>query len=247
MAVARINFLDVPLDILPYEDIEATVLDLISRPGVQYIMFLSFRDILRARRRGTFRNVVLNAALCLPTSKSIVKGARFLRLPQPVRHQPFALIIKMLNTIDAHFKSLYLLGGHQKSLLIAERNVRSTFPNIHLLGRFPGYYHRDMEKNVLSAMTKAAPSLTILSNGIPKGLQWIYQHQTHFKSGIFVYHRHIIDIFSAQKKRVSEKTFARGNEYIVEALKNPLKLLSFFSYIRYKCLLLFFRLFKNKD
>ncbi len=245
MAVTRINFLDVPLDLLSEEELEESLLDLLNRAGPQYVVFLSFKDILRARRRGAFHDLVMNAALCIPTSKSIVSSARFLQLDTPTRHQPFAFILSALNTMEAHFKSLYVLGGRQKSLSIAEGNIRSTYPRIRFLGRFPGYYHRDMERNIVAAMAKANADLTILSGGVPRGLHWIYKHKAHFKSGLFVYHSDLIDIFSGQKKRVSEKTFARGHEYLRQVLRNPLKAFSIFPFLRFKLIVLFYKLFRQ--
>ena len=56
MAVKRINFLNVPLDVLHEEDMEETVMSLLNKEGPQQIIFMTLWDVLRARHNGEFRN-----------------------------------------------------------------------------------------------------------------------------------------------------------------------------------------------
>ncbi|EGC76840.1 WecB/TagA/CpsF family glycosyltransferase [Treponema denticola] len=245
MAVKRINFLNVPLDVLHEEDMEETVMSLLNKEGPQQIIFMTIWDVLRARRNGEFRNMVKEAALCLPVSKSLIRGARFLKKDVPVRRQQFSVVIDFLNVIDSHYKSLYLFGGRQESLLVAEKNVRSTFPGLRLVGRFAGYYHKSMEPHIISAISKAAPSVVIIGKGVPGGRKWIYRNKEHFNSGIFIRYANLIDIFSKFKKRPSEKLFNSGWDFIIPVLKNPFRIFTFFGYIWYNILLLFYRLFRK--
>ena len=106
MAVKRINFLNVPLDVLHEEDMEETVMSLLNKEGPQQIIFMTLWDVLRARHNGEFRNMIEKAALCLPVSKSLIRGARFLKKDVPVRRQQFSVVIDFLNVIDSHYKTL---------------------------------------------------------------------------------------------------------------------------------------------
>ena len=74
--------------------------------------------------------------------------------------------------MESHYKSLYLLGGHKKSLMQAERNVRETFPNLAIVGRYVGYYPRSIEPDIVQAIYKASPSLVLLSEGIKEKNLW---------------------------------------------------------------------------
>ena len=244
MAIERIEFLKVPLDIVAPEELEAVVLDLLSREGPQQIMLVNLWDVLRARRRGEFRNMVTGAALVLPTSRSLIRGARFLKKKVPVRYYPFSLIIGILGILEKYYKSLYLLGAQHRSLLQAEKNVRSTFPHLALVGRFAGYYHKSMERNILTAITKANPSLVLVADGVPAGQRWIQRNRSRLYNGIFIWNEEVIDIFSERKHRVSEKNFDRGLEYFPLILKNPLRIFRIFQYLWYNVLLVYYRLFR---
>ena len=79
MSVQRISLIGVPVDVVPPEDLEMTVLELLARPGTKQIVFLSVWDLLRARHKGEFQNCVRNADLVIPVSKSILSGASFLK------------------------------------------------------------------------------------------------------------------------------------------------------------------------
>ena len=244
MAVERIDFMKVPLDIIAPEDLEPVVLELLARDECQHIMFVSILDVLKARHRGEFRNMVLKASLVIPTSKSLIRGARFLKKKVPVRWQPFNFIIGTLGSLEKYYKSLYLLGAQHRSLLQAERNVRSTFPKLSVVGRFAGYYHKSMERNIQTAIGKANPSLVIVGDGVPGGQRWIHRNRAKLHNGIFIWNHDVIDIFSERKRRVPEKTFERGLEYFPQILKNPLRIFRIFQYLWYNILLLYYRLFR---
>lgn len=235
----------VPLDIVSPEDLDSAVMDLASKKGLQHIMLVSLWDVLRARHRGEFRSMVLNAALVIPTSKSLIRGAAFLKKKVPVRYQPFNLIVATLGVLEKYFRSVYLLGAQQRSLMQAERNVKSTFPRLSVVGRFAGYYHRSMERNILTAIGKAAPSLVILGDGVPGGQKWVHRNRASLPGGIIIWNPDVIDIFSERKRRVSERTFERGLEYFPLVLRNPLRIFRIFQYMWYTVLLLCYRLFRT--
>jgi N-acetylglucosaminyldiphosphoundecaprenol N-acetyl-beta-D-mannosaminyltransferase len=245
LAIERIDFLKVPLDIVPPEDLEKVVLDLLSKNEPQHIMLMSLRAVMRARQRGDFRNMVQKAALVIPTSKSLIRGARFLKKKVPVRYYPFNLIIDVLGILERYYKSLYLLGAQQKSLMRAERNVRSTFPKLGVVGRFTGHYHKNMEHNILTAIVKSNPSLVLVGDGIPGGQKWIHRNRAKLHGGLFIWDRDVIDIFSERKRRVSEKLFDRGYEYLPMVARNPLRFFRIFQYLWYNILLIIYRLFRT--
>ena len=242
MAIQRISLLTVPVDVINPDDLEKEILTLSEKPGAKQIVFLSLKDLLFARINSDFMICLQNADLVLPVSRSIVSGASFLKLPVPFRYNPFDAIISILSVLDKHYKTLYLLGNHKKSLMQAEQNIHSTFSWLRIVGRHSGYNNKTVEKDVVSAIYKASPALVLLSNGIKGGSRWVYSRRNSFSSSMFLYRKDILDIFSHRKKNVSEKLFAKGLEFFPEILKNPLKILFIFPYMWYKILLLFYKI-----
>ncbi len=244
--MTRIELLGVPVDVCRPENIEEEIMKILEKPGTKQIVFLTIWDLLKARnKKKDFCDCLRNADLILPISKSILKGARFLKLQVPVRYNPFTAVIQILNTLDRHYKSLYLLGARKKTLQKAEHNVHDTFKGLRIVGRYVGYFPKSSEADVVQAIYKASPSLVILSEGIKEKNLWAYHRREKFSSSIFLYYRDCIGIFAGRIRRVSEKTFDAGHEIWNEIGHSPFKVFLIFPYIRYKMLLLFYRLFRK--
>lgn len=241
----RIDVLGVPVDILQPQDMEKQVMELISRPGTKQVIFLSVWDLLRARGKSDYAQCVREADLVLPVSKSILRGARFLKKNVPCRYNPFTAVISILTALENHYKSLYMLGGRKKTLMAAESNVRRTFSGLRIVGRYVGYYPKSVEGDVVEAIRKASPSLVLVSEGIREKDCWAYNRREKFSGSIFLYYRDVIGIFSERIKRVSEDVFNKGLEIWHEILHNPLKIFLLFPYIWYIILLVWYRIFKK--
>jgi len=245
MAVERIKVLGVPVDVCSSEDFENEIMELLARPGAKQIVFLSVWGLLKARGKNNFAECVENADLVLPVSKSIISGAAFLQKKVPARYNPFTTVISLLSILDSHLKTLYMLGGRKKVLQKSHNNVKKTFPNLNIVGRYVGYYPRNMEDNIIQAIYKASPSMVLVSDGIKEKECWAYNRRNRFSNSIFVYYKDAFGIFSEHTKRVKETTFEKGLEIFQEILRNPLKIFLIFPFLYYKLLLVWYRVFKK--
>lgn len=245
MAITRISLLGVPVDICSPENLENEVLEILARPGTKQIIFLSIWDLLKARHKGDFSECIKNADLILPISKSILKGAKFLKKEIPVRYNPFEAVIQILGILDAHYKSLYMFGSTKKTLSKAEHNLRDTFTSLKIVGRYVGYYPKTVEDNIIEAIFKAQPSLVLISDGIKEKNCWAYRRRNRFSSSIFLYYKDSFGIFSERIKRVKEKTFNKGLEIFTEIGHNPFKIFLIFPYMWYRTLLLWYKIAKK--
>ncbi len=248
MAAERIKFLGLFLDIVKPEEIDEVIFDLASEKSrrPKQIMLVTLWDILKAKRNKEFRAMLESASLVIPTSKSLISGAAFLKKQLPVRYDSFSFIVSVMGVLEKYLKSFYILGGKNKSLQRAEKNIRDTFPKLQLLGRIPGYYASDMEQNIKTAIVKSEPSLVLIGPGVPGNQTWIFKNRNELCGSIFLWDASIIDIFAEQKKRISPALFNAGLEYLPEILKNPLRVFMVFKYLWYMILLLVYRI-KEKN
>jgi N-acetylglucosaminyldiphosphoundecaprenol N-acetyl-beta-D-mannosaminyltransferase len=244
-AVERINLLKVPLDIVPQEQLADTIYSLLAAGGPRNIVLLSLWDLLKARMTGEYRSFVLGAALVIPISKSLISGARFLTRKTPVRYMPFDFVINLLTILEKRRHSLYLLGGKPRILKKTEKNLRQTFPELRIVGRYVGSFKRQEEPTILQAVRKAGPSLLLAGKGIHGEERWIARNNTSLPPGIRLWCSDLFDIFAERKKRPSHAVFERGFEWIGYCFQQPLKFFRFFPYCYYKILLLIYRLFKQ--
>lgn len=244
MAKTRVEFLSVPLDIVSHKDLGEEFMKIVHSRENSQVCFVSIWDILRARSNPEYLNCLKKAALVLPTSKSIIRGGKFLKLPPFFRYNPFSTIIHILGELDKNYASLYLLGGRKQILLTSEKNVKATFPHIHIMGRFVGYYPKALETDILTAINKATPALVLLSDGIKGRQMWAYRRRAQFKQGLFLYYKDAFRIFAKRKKKISNESFEKGFEIWQEILRNPFKIFYIIPFMGYLVVLLWYRCFK---
>lgn len=245
MKKERIELLGVPLDIVNPTDMEEILFSYHEQAGTKQILFLSVWGVLKAKCNPTYLQCLKSAALVLPTSKSIINGATFLKLPTPVRYNPFSTIISLLTALETRYKSLYLFGGRKSSLMESERNIRATYKGLQIVGRYVGYYPKTVEKDIIAAIYKANPSLVLISDGVKEGERWAYDRRNQFGSSFFIYYKDALDIFSMHKKKVSKQVFNRGHEIWFEIAHNPFKIFLLFPFLWYIISLICYKLFKS--
>jgi len=244
----RITLLKVPIDIIAPEHLGAVVYDLLKQAKEQNkeqnIVLLSLWDLLRARRSGEYRSYILRAALVIPISKSLISGAKFLTGKKPTRYMPFDFIISLLTILEQREFSCYLLGGKNKILLKAEKNLRQTFPRLRIVGRFPGSFRRQEEATIIKAIKKASPSLLLAGKGIRGEERWIARNNLALGTGgLRLWCSDIFDVFAEKKRHPSRTAFENGFEWIGYCFQKPLKFFRIFPYTRYKFLLLIYKIF----
>ena len=239
----RVRFLNVPIDIVPPDQLGSVVYDLLKEGKEQNIVLLSIWDLMRARRSGEYRTYVTRAALVIPISKSIISGIKFLTGQKAHRYMPFDFIVSLLTTLENREFSCYLLGSKIKVLLKTESNIRQTFPRLRIVGRFPGTFKRSEEATIIKAIRKASPSLLLAGNGLRGKERWIARNNLTLGNGMRLWCSDIFDVFAEKKKHPSRGAFDHGLEWIGYCFQKPYKFLRIFKFIYYKILLVIYKLF----
>jgi N-acetylglucosaminyldiphosphoundecaprenol N-acetyl-beta-D-mannosaminyltransferase len=242
----RISLLKVPLDIVPQDQLPDIIFDLLKNRDGGNIVLLSLWDLLRARRTGEYRSYVLGASLVVPISKSLVGGARFLTGKVPVRYMPFDFVVNILTILEKREYSLYLLGGKPRILKKTEKNIRQTFPQLRIVGRFIGAFKRQDEATLLKAIRKASPSLLLVGKGVRGEERWIARNNVNLSKGFRLWCSDLFEVFADKKKRPARAIFEGGFEWIGYCFQHPLRFFRIFPYCYYKLLLLIYRLFRRE-
>jgi N-acetylglucosaminyldiphosphoundecaprenol N-acetyl-beta-D-mannosaminyltransferase len=244
LSLNRISVLGVPVDILPADRIEDVVASFEDGKNHQ-IVLLSLWDLMRARRNVEYRTMIAGASLVLPISLSIVRGARFLKRQEPVRYMPFEFAVKILGALERKGKSVYLLGSSRTRLQKAEINIKSTFPGLHVVGRYAGHYPKQAEPSIIEAVRKATPSLLLVGLGVPGKERWIPRNLPRFNSGIYLWCSDLFEVFAKSRGKPSRELFRRGLEWIPYTLRRPWRIYRFFIFLWYEILLLVARIKGN--
>jgi len=245
MKIDRITVVGIPVDNVREEDIKDAACYLTDdKTALRQIVFLSLWDLMRARRDKEYRSCV-EQALVIPVSKGILKGAKFQKKKVPARHMPFDFMIQFFSALEAQGYSLYLLGCRPAELRNIEHNLKQTFPDLKIVGRYTGYYQKSKDDDISTAIKKASPHCVLIGSGIRGKEKWISRHRNIFSSGVFIYSPLVMDIISGKRTAVSRETFSRGLEFVPDLIRHPFRILRCIVYMYYTFLLLIYRL-RNK-
>ncbi|MDR2536219.1 MAG: WecB/TagA/CpsF family glycosyltransferase [Treponema sp.] len=240
----RLQLLKVPIDIVPPEQVSDIIYELVGSNEGKNIVLLSLWDLLRARSNKEYRAFILSASLVIPISKSLVGGAQFLTGKQAVRYMPFDFVISLLTALEERGLSVYLLGGKPRVLKKTEKNIRQTFPRLHIVGRYAGFFKKQEEGSILEAIRKAAPTLLLVGKGVARKEHWIARNDKLLPRGLRLWCSDIYDIFAEQKKHPTRYVFDHGLEWISYCFENPFRFFRVFLFLYYKFLVLIYWLFK---
>jgi N-acetylglucosaminyldiphosphoundecaprenol N-acetyl-beta-D-mannosaminyltransferase len=240
----RISLLKVPLDIVTPDRLEEVVYELLDRGKGQNIVLLSLWDLLKARRNGEYRAFVQEAALVIPISKSLVRGARFLTGKTPARYMPFDFVVQLLAILEKRELTVYLLGSRGRVLQKTEKNIRQTFPGLRIVGRYAGAFRKQEEATLMEAIRKAAPALLLVGQGVRGEECWIARNSLRLSRGLRLWCSDLFDIFAEKRQRPSRGVFDRGLEWIGFCFQRPPRFFRIFPYLYYKWLLLIYRFFR---
>lgn len=241
----RIHVLGIPIDVIALDDLEKKADRLLGDGKVHQVIFINTLDILRARRNREFRSCVTTSSLVIPTAKGILRSARFLQKPVPHRHMPFEFVIHLLGALEKKQRSLFLVGQKEDQLRTVENNLRASFPQLRIVGRYVGYYPKEIHEDIILAIKKASPSLLLAGRGLLKNNLWIHQNRENFNPGIFIWCGECYDIFSGKKERPSKKAWESGIYKLGTLFSRPWRILRIFVYLYYGFLLIIHRIGKK--
>jgi N-acetylglucosaminyldiphosphoundecaprenol N-acetyl-beta-D-mannosaminyltransferase len=242
--VQRVLICNVPIDILPPEQITTVLENLLMAPGAHQIIFLRIPDFMRALRNPEYRACLHAAALVLPVSMGLKTASQKLKLPAPYRYSPFTFAVQMLNVLERVAGSYYILGDQALPLGTIEKNLRQTFPLAQTLGRYVGYFSPAMEQNIVTAVAKAAPNLLLLGPGVPGRNLWPYRNRRVFRRGIQLWCGECFDYFALRQRRPNRVSFRKGREYFHELMIHPWRLAHVPVNLMFRATILFTRLAK---
>ncbi len=240
----RIKVLDVPVDCIEPDMTAGVVSKLLDNGEHNQIVFLSLRGLLKARRDPELMRCLRDAALILPVSLPIVRGARFLGAGSPSLINTFDHIIRVLSVVEKTKGSVYLLGARKAVLEVAEENLKGSFHGIRVVGRFYGFFPRTVEGDIVTAIKKSSPSMVLVGSGVPGKDKWINRHRRELNPGISLWAGNCFEIFAGVEKQVPRPLHAAGLGALSGIGRRPWRAALVFPYLYYLVLLLGYKIFK---
>jgi len=240
--IKRIHILGIPVDVVSDEKLPEVIESFYSLNDHRQIIFLDFHELMRCRYRKERRNAVSRAALVIPVSSLIVNAARFLRKDVPPLRRTYPFIIRLLGILELKNKSLYLLGSNMKGVRLAESTLKATFPGLKIVGRYTSRFPEDREKDIITAIKKASPTLLLAGKGLKKQHLWIFGKQSQLSPGLSIWEQSCFDVFSGKRSKPDDRFFSRFFSAFGRIIVHPWRVLRIFRYMYFFLLLLIERI-----
>jgi len=243
-ASSRINLLKIPVDILDESNLENKIIELLENNQTNQIVLLNFKDYIKGRNNKEFRKLLANASLVLPSSTIITKGIYFLFKRKSPNYIHYDFVLKLLNILEKHKKSIYIFGSNKKNISISEKNLKDSYPDLHLVGRSSSNYQKEKENDIILAIKKSSPSLLLTGSGLKGKCKWIYSNNDKFNPGLTLWSPDCFEIFSGKKKRPARKASVRFFTKFRSSIFKPWRIFYIFPLLSYYISLIIYKIFK---
>ncbi|MCE5256167.1 MAG: WecB/TagA/CpsF family glycosyltransferase [Spirochaetaceae bacterium] len=192
------------------------------------VCFIDERRLGKAKRVSEYASMIASADLVLPETASLARKAcsadsciHEISVPQSQeeylscfsaesagdaekpewrQYNPLRTLNILLSALEQRNGTIFLIGGVLPMLQKAERNLKSTFPLLRLVGRYEGNYLPKEEAAIMTALQKASPDLILVGSFVDGDELWIPRHMSFTRSGIFFSSDSIIEILAGQQK-----------------------------------------------
>jgi N-acetylglucosaminyldiphosphoundecaprenol N-acetyl-beta-D-mannosaminyltransferase len=223
----RISVLRVPLDIINEDQIEQKAYQLLENGKKNQICLITFKDIMRAQFSKELLNCFSQSSLNIPITISARFAASWLKIEKPYVHNPFTFVIRLLGALEKYQKSVYILGSRKRNIQMSEKNLRTSFPGLQIVGRYAGSFSNQEENNVLTAIKKSSPSFLLTGKGLKGNNLWVFRNRHSFNPGLAMWGRSCFEVFSGKKSKPRNMNGYKWFSEIVLSFILPWRLLRF--------------------
>lgn len=178
--------------------------------------------VMQTEKDAAYKQILLNANFVVPDGIGVLLAAKWKKQPLKDRIAGSDLMNDMLKIANEEQASCYFLGADEATNELAVKNIRESYPDLHVAGRHHGYFDIGDEK-VLADVVAATPDFVFVALGSPKQEAWIHQSLASFSKGIFMGVGGCLDIFAGNVKRAPDLWIRLNLEWLYRLLQQPFR------------------------
>ena len=114
VATNRIRILDIPVDCVDEQQALKAIASFLVDKERHQLVFLSLRNLFKARRDPEFRRLLREASLILPVHPGLLRATRWLRRLDLTVFSPVSFVIRLLSLAEQLNRTVYLLGSRKE-------------------------------------------------------------------------------------------------------------------------------------
>jgi N-acetylglucosaminyldiphosphoundecaprenol N-acetyl-beta-D-mannosaminyltransferase len=217
----RVDMLGVPIARIDMNGALARVEQFVEERRPHMIVTSDTPILVRAHDDQRFQEVVRSADIVTADGRGVVWMARVLGLPIKERVSGADLVERICQRAAERGYSVYLIGAQPGVADEAARVLQSRYPGLRIAGTRHGYFTRDEEPAVVSAIAEARPDVLLVAFGAPKQELWIREHLDQIQAPVAIGVGGTFDVLAGRVKRAPQWVQQAGLEWLYRALREP--------------------------
>lgn len=176
--------------------------------------------VMKAKEEVQYKSVIDKATYITADGIGVVKAAQLLNKPIPERVTGYDTMVELLALAEKKRYSIYLLGGQQETLEKAIANIKTSHPQINIVGHHNGFFDWSSNK-IQEEIASKKPDLIFVALGVPKQENWIAENLPHFEKGVFMGVGGSFDVIAGTVERAPEVWQKANLEWLYRLIKQP--------------------------
>jgi N-acetylglucosaminyldiphosphoundecaprenol N-acetyl-beta-D-mannosaminyltransferase len=217
----RADFLGVPIDLIDLkETIRRAEEAMRLRCRLQHVA-LNVAKFVYMQKNQELRDDVLTGDIIGVDGMGIVLAARLFNVGVPERVAGVDLMERLLESCAAKGYRPYFLGATEQALSAALRNLRIRFPNLEIAGAQHGYYPRESEADLITAIRASGADCLFIGMPTPQKERFLAAHRDTINVPFVMGVGGGIDIIAGITKRAPVWMQRSGLEWLYRILQEP--------------------------
>lgn len=185
--------------------------------------------VVDARDNAKLRDILNSADLSIADGIGLIYGSKMRGKPLKERVTGFDVSMELLNIAEEEGYSVYLLGTKPEVVEKAYENLKSTRPELNVIGYHHGYFKgthlgmagHDEEIEVIDEINRLKPDIIFLGLGYPKQELWIEENAKKLNSKLIIGNGGVIDIIAGKVKRAPDIFIKLNLEWFYRLISDP--------------------------
>lgn len=224
-----IALLGVPFDNITIAETIARIEEMVASRQPHYLVTANVDFLVQSMRDVELHRILVNAHLVLCDGTPLVWASKLFGNPLPERVAGSDLIPLLLQIAAVKKYKVFFLGGAPESTQRAVANLRTTHPELNIVGHYSPPFASLLEMDhdeIVRRIREAQPDLLLVSFGCPKQEKWIDMHYHALGVPVSVGVGATIDFLAGTMKRAPRLMQKTGTEWLFRLAQEPRRLFS---------------------
>lgn len=215
----KIKLAGIKIDNVSLEESQEKLHNLVQSKKPSQIVTPNPEIIVAAQNDSELREIVNNAALCLPDGISMVVVSKILGNPFKERVAGIDFMMKSIVNAERLGYKIFLLGGEPGISATAAQKLKKQFPKLIIIGAENGYF-KD-EQLIIDKIRSAKPDILFVGLGAGRQERWIAKNLTKLNVPVCVGVGGAMDVISGNKSRAPKIIQMLYIEWLYRLFKEP--------------------------